>query len=90
MMIEETKALLGNFLITAGKKIQATRLPCYRIIVNAAKCLSCGDIIESVDRHNFVKCRCGKLAVDGGKDYIKRSAEDITNFVEMTVYEEVK
>lgn len=40
---------------------------------NIAKCAKCGDIIESKFRHDFVRCKCGAIAVDGGNDYIKRS-----------------
>ncbi len=43
------------------------------IIKNAAKCLNCGEIVESTYRHDFVMCSCGNLAVDGGRDYLKRS-----------------
>ena len=39
---------------------------------NAAKCAKCGDIIESKTRHDFVKCSCGAIFVDGGHDYIRR------------------
>ena len=42
-------------------------------IKNIAKCLLCGDIIESKHRHDFVTCKCGNLSVDGGQDYWKRN-----------------
>lgn len=42
------------------------------IIRNSAKCLNCGEEIESTHRHDFKFCSCGKLAVDGGKDYLRR------------------
>ncbi len=45
------------------------------IIVNKAECLKCGDVIESKYVHDFKWCKCGALAVDGGKDYLKRSGE---------------
>lgn len=45
------------------------------IIHNKAKCFLCGDIIESKYRHDFVTCSCGKLSVDGGKDYLKRCGD---------------
>ena len=48
----------------------------YKIIENKAKCLKCGDIIESIDRHDYVQCSCGNISVDGGKDYLKRSYRD--------------
>ncbi len=42
------------------------------IISNKAKCLKCGDVIESKSVHDFVTCSCGSLSVDGGKDYLRR------------------
>ena len=43
------------------------------IISNKIKCKSCGDIIESNNRHDFKFCSCGQCAVDGGRDYLTRS-----------------
>ena len=43
-----------------------------KIIVNKIKCKKCGDIIESTYRHDFKFCKCGAVAVDGGKDYLRR------------------
>lgn len=43
------------------------------ILRNMIRCLSCGDIIESTHGHDYKVCRCGKVAVDGGRDYLKRS-----------------
>lgn len=43
------------------------------IVSNKIKCKSCGDIIESNNRHDFKFCSCGQCAVDGGHDYLKRS-----------------
>ena len=39
---------------------------------NRAKCLKCGDIIESTDRHDFKQCKCEAIFVDGGLSYIRR------------------
>lgn len=39
---------------------------------NQAQCRKCNDIIESVHRHDFVSCKCGAIAVDGGKAYLRR------------------
>lgn len=49
------------------------------IILNQAKCLRCGDIVTSTHRHDFVWCSCESIAVDGGKDYLRRvgNPEDI-------------
>jgi len=40
---------------------------------NKIKCKTCGDIIESKYRHDYKKCKCGLVAVDGGEDYCRRS-----------------
>jgi len=58
-----------------------------KIIRNSAKCLKCGDEIESKHRHDFVWCSCKSVAVDGGKAYLKRSGypcdmEDTSQFTE--------
>ena len=42
------------------------------ILRNSARCPHCGQEIESTHRHDFRSCRCGKMAVDGGHDYIRR------------------
>jgi tRNA(Ile2) C34 agmatinyltransferase TiaS len=42
------------------------------IIRNSARCLHCGDEIESTHRHDFRSCRCGNLNVDGGQEYLRR------------------
>lgn len=44
-----------------------------KILTNKIKCKYCGDIIESKYRHDFVRCKCGKVAVDGGHDYLRRN-----------------
>lgn len=54
------------------------------IIRNAIRCKKCGDIIESESVHDFKWCKCGAVAVDGGKDYLRRLGnledfEDLTN-----------
>ena len=43
-----------------------------RIIRNRIRCNHCGDVIESAYRWDFNTCRCGKVSVDGGKDYLRR------------------
>lgn len=42
------------------------------IIKNAVKCNLCEEVIESVHRHDFKYCKCGNVAVDGGKEYLRR------------------
>ena len=39
---------------------------------NAIQCNTCLDIIESKHVHDYVSCGCGRVSVDGGRDYLKR------------------
>ncbi len=48
---------------------------------NRAKCKLCLDIIESFHRHDFVRCKCGEISVDGGLDYFRCGAGDWRNFL---------
>lgn len=57
------------------------------IIKNKAQCLKCGDVIESKHRHDFVWCKCQSVAVDGGKDYLKRVG-DLDNMKELSEFTE--
>jgi tRNA(Ile2) C34 agmatinyltransferase TiaS len=59
------------------------------VVVNKAQCKLCGDVIESTHRHDFKWCKCGEIAVDGGKSYIKRAAKNLDNVIELSdTYEE--
>jgi hypothetical protein len=51
---------------------------------NRIRCRKCGDIIESKTRHDYVTCKCGAVAVDGGSSYLKRTgnSEDIEELEE--------
>lgn len=42
------------------------------IVRNSAKCLDCGDEIESTHRHDFRSCSCNNVSVDGGRAYLRR------------------
>ena len=44
-----------------------------KIITNKIKCNYCGDIIESKTVHDYKKCKCGKVSVDGGHYYLRRN-----------------
>jgi Zn finger protein HypA/HybF involved in hydrogenase expression len=57
------------------------------IVKNAIRCNHCKDEIESVHRHDFKYCKCGKVAVDGGKDYLKRAFQTTpeTDYTELSV-----
>jgi hypothetical protein len=53
------------------------------IIQNAVNCLSCGDLIVSKHRHDFVTCTCGAISVDGGQEYLRRVG-DFANAVDLS------
>ena len=36
---------------------------------NRVRCKKCNDIIESLYTHDFKRCKCGAIFVDGGQDY---------------------
>lgn len=57
------------------------------ILINAIRCLKCQDLIVSTHRHDLKWCSCGNVAVDGGKDYLKRSFAEGSevNYVEESI-----
>lgn len=59
-----------------------------KIISNKVRCKHYGDVIESKHRHDFVWCKCGKVAVDGGKSYLKRAfqTEPENDYEELSEY----
>ena len=58
-----------------------------RIIRNAIRCNICGDVIESTYRHDYVTCRCGACAVDGGHDYLRRGFKEKGCYTELSEVE---
>lgn len=42
---------------------------------NRAQCKRCLEVVESYHRHDLQFCQCGAIAVDGGKDYLRRIGE---------------
>ena len=57
-----------------------------QIRINKIKCIKCGDIIESIDVHDFKWCSCGAIAVDGGREYLRRNKEDfeeLSHFIKL-------
>ena len=61
------KEMIEAYYYATGVHSHKTKIRC-----NKAQCLICGDVIESVNRHDYNTCKCGNVAVDGGKEYIKR------------------
>ena len=60
-----------------------------KIIRNAIQCKFCGVIIESTYRHEYVQCKCGACAVDGGHDYLRRSFKDKDCYIDLSETEAV-
>jgi len=60
-----------------------------KIRVNKVQCKLCLDIIESKYTHDFVWCKCKTIAVDGGKDYLKRVG-DYSLCIELSEFEFLK
>lgn len=56
-----------------------------KLVLNAAQCYTCMDIIESAYRHDFVSCTCGATSVDGGLDYARRVG-DLHGYEELSVW----
>ena len=59
-----------------------------RIRTNKIKCKKCGDIIESINVHDFKWCSCRVVAVDGGHEYLKRVGnkedfEELSHFIKL-------
>ena len=57
------------------------------IVRNSARCLDCGDEIVSTHRHDFRRCSCGRLAVDGGHAYRRRSTAVDARWVDTSITE---
>lgn len=56
-----------------------------KILRNVIQCKNCGEIIESKDTHDLVTCKCGRVSVDGGHEYLRRCfANDENDFIELS------
>jgi hypothetical protein len=60
-----------------------------KITTNKIRCLTCGEIIKSTYRHDFVTCKCGAVSVDGGLDYLRRCFKNDpeTDYEELSEHE---
>lgn len=59
-----------------------------KIVRNSVKCLKCNKEVESKHRHDFVSCDCGNVFTDGGKEYCRRGAIDMSLIQDTSIYEE--
>ena len=60
-----------------------------QILVNQLQCNSCKDIITSYHTHDFKYCKCGKIAVDGGREYLRRVGE-LTGYTDLSMMDDGK
>lgn len=59
--------------------------------INLAVCLSCGDILHSTHRHDFVQCSCDNHSfVDGGNEYKRRGGQDLSLIRDCMTHAEAK
>lgn len=89
-MLPPTDVDYHNWTYRGTPKQKRDQLNIGNIYVNAAICNSCGYFIRSRNRHDFVSCKCGSVAVDGGSAYIRRVGrpENYINVIEL--YDDVK
>lgn len=57
------------------------------LVRNSAHCLHCDDEIVSATRHDFVRCSCGRIDVDGGLAYVRRVYAADANWRDTSIYE---
>lgn len=58
----------------------------FKISRNLIRCKYCKSIIESVHTYDFKTCTCGRVGVDGGHEYLKRTGsfedyEELSDYV---------
>ncbi len=57
-----------------------------KIYINKIRCKKCYEVIESTHGHDFRFCKCGAVAVDGGKGYLRRVGKS-EDWEELSEYE---
>lgn len=55
------------------------------ILRNSIKCNHCNDEIESKHGHDFVKCSCDKVAIDGGHNYGRILFTELSDFTDTSI-----
>jgi hypothetical protein len=54
--------------------------------VSGLKCKECGEVLVSLARHDYQACNCeNNCSLDGGLDYIKRGAKDLSKVAFVTI-----
>lgn len=75
-----------EFLTIDTPKAERRKLGVGDIWSNSVRCNKCGDVIRSKNRHNYVVCYCGGVAVDGGSWYSKRAIFGNDGYTELVEY----
>ena len=52
---------------------------------DAIHCLECDEVIYSVNRHDYNKCSCNSVGIDGGREYTKTTWKPNTKYVLVTL-----
>lgn len=58
----------------------------YHIVENKIQCRICLEELTSKSEHDFKWCKCHRVAVDGGNEYLKRCGE-LGNILELSILE---
>lgn len=60
-----------------------------KIIKNCIRCKNCGEFLISETPHALKYCSCGRVAVDGGLEYLRRiTAGTKDDYEELSEYED--
>ena len=60
-----------------------------KVVVNMVSCLLCGRELISHHRHDYRTCGCyNEAMIDGGTDYCRYGAKDISMIKQTTLYED--
>lgn len=75
-----------KFTKKSTPKQERERLGIGDIYSNVATCLICNETIRSKNRHDYRKCKCGNLSVDGGSWYLRRGIRKKDSFKNKVEY----
>lgn len=52
---------------------------------SAIQCFKCDEVVFSAMRHDYSKCSCGNVFIDGGKDYCRYGMTDLNSSEVVTI-----
>jgi hypothetical protein len=58
------------------------------ILRSQIECDHCLDVIASLDRHDFNSCHCGRVSIDGGRDYLRVAFKDDGRWINRSIWVE--